>query len=154
HEQATTAGVPDERPDGHRDHRRRAHREARVRETLTAARRQPDRTGPVVGGQEIRDRPLHEVHRAPPTTGPTIDRRRVGRAARSHGVISRPANRISTSMTIATANSAMMPARIWSLLSVWNPWVNQVPRPPMPITEPTETIAMLVTTTTRKPAIS
>ncbi|COX97939.1 Uncharacterised protein [Mycobacterium tuberculosis] len=32
--------------------------------------------------------------------------------------------------------------------------MNQVPRPPIPITEPTDTIAMLVTATTRSPATS
>ena len=49
---------------------------------------------------------------------------------------------------------AMMPAMIWSLLSAWYPSVNHVPRPPMPITEPTDTIEMLVTATTRRLAIT
>ncbi len=61
---------------------------------------------------------------------------------------------INVSMTIASTKIAMMPATIWSLLFDWYPSVNHVPRPPMPITEPTATIEMLVTATTRKLATS
>ena len=59
---------------------------------------------------------------------------------------------MSVSTTIASTKMAMIPAMIWSLLSAWYPSVNQVPNPPMPITEPTATIEMLVTATTRSPA--
>ena len=76
------------------------------------------------------------------------------RPPRVHGVSALPANMISVSMTTASTKIAMMPATIWSLLLDWYPSVNQVPRPPMPITEPTDTIEMLVTATTRRLAMS
>lgn len=55
-------------------------------------------------------------------------------------------------MISASTKTAMIPAMIWSLLSAWYPSVNHVPSPPMPITDPTATIEMLVTATTRRPA--
>src|SRR6202789_1819152 len=145
--------MADDQPERNGDQRRNRHGRRGVFQMLERPGRQPDRTYPVLRGEQVGQRLADKVHRDPPATG-AVSNRRPGRVTRAQGVAIRPANISATSMMTANTKMARIPATIWSLLFAWSPSVNQVPTPPMPLTAPTETIEMLVTTTTRRPATS
>src|SRR6202000_2730390 len=116
--------MPDDQPERNGDQRRNRHGRRGVFQMLERPGRQPDRTCPILRGEQVGQRLGDKVHRAPPTTG-AVSKRRPGRVTRTQGVAARPASISATSMMAANTKMARIPGTVWSLLFAWLPSVNQ-----------------------------